>query len=117
MSANLAKSQEIAYFAGGCFWGVEYGFTKVPGVLRAESGYQQGHMVDPDYDSVCKGTTGHTESVRVTYDKEKVAFGTLCKFFLYLIDPTTLNSQGADHGTQYRSGIYVTSPEQLKTAQ
>ena len=91
MSAQLPQSHEIAYFAGGCFWGVEYGFTKVPGVLKAESGYQNGKTENPDYESVCTGKTGHAETVRVTYDNEKVKFGTLCKFFLYLIDPTTLN--------------------------
>ena len=107
---------EDAYFAGGCFWGVEYGFAQLPGVISATSGYQNGDTKNPDYRAVCTGETGHAESVRVRFDPEKIDFETLVRFFFEIHDPTTLNRQGPDVGTQYRSGIYTASPEQAQTA-
>jgi peptide methionine sulfoxide reductase msrA/msrB len=106
-----------AFFAGGCFWGVEYAFSELPGVLSVTSGYQNGAMDNPDYRSVCSGTTGHAESVRVRFDPEIIDYETLVRFFFRIHDPTTLNRQGPDMGTQYRSGIYTASPEQMKVAQ
>lgn len=107
--SKLKDGHELAYFAGGCFWGVEYGFTKVNGVERAVSGYQQGKTENPTYEQICTGKTGHTESVLVEFNAKEVEFAKLCKFFVHMIDPTTLNMQGWDVGTQYRSGIYCTS--------
>jgi peptide methionine sulfoxide reductase msrA/msrB len=105
-----------AYFAGGCFWGIEYAYSKLPGVLSASSGYQNGTTDDPEYKEVCSGTTGHAESVRVLYDPEKVDYETLVRFFFSIHDPTTMNRQGPDIGTQYRSGIYTSTPEEAEIA-
>lgn len=117
MTTNASQStRETAYFAGGCFWGVEHNFRKVPGVFDAISGYQQGHVKNPTYEEVCSGDSGHTESVMVEFDRDKVQFEKLCRFFLYLVDPTTLNQQGNDIGTQYRSGIYCVNEAQMQTA-
>lgn len=107
---------ETGYFAGGCFWGVEHGFQMIPGVISVDSGYQQGHVDNPTYRAVCSGETGHTESVKVVFDPSKVAYDDLVKFFLHLHDPTQLNRQGPDRGTQYRSGIYTVGDAQLATA-
>ena len=107
---------ETAYFAGGCFWGVEHAFQQVPGVIDATSGYQQGETDNPTYKEVCTEPTGHVESVRVTYDPSKVDFSTLAKFFFIVHDPTQLNRQGPDFGPQYRSGIYTNSPAQQAAA-
>ena len=92
-------SIETAYFAGGCFWGVEYAFSKITGVLSVSSGYQQGHVENPKYRQVCSGTTGHAESVRVVFDSNQICFEQLCVFFFNLHDPSTLNRQGVDVGT------------------
>ena len=108
---------ENAYFAGGCFWGVEHGFQMIPGVIDVASGYQQGQVENPTYKQVCSGTSGHTESVRVVFDPSKVSYEKLVRFFMALHDPTQLNRQGPDYGTQYRSGIYTVGPEQLDVAQ
>lgn len=107
---------ETAYFAGGCFWGIEYAFAQLPGVHNASSGYQNGQSEDPDYDAVCTGRTGHAESVRVRYDPDKIDFETLVRFFYRIHDPTTLNRQGPDAGTQYRSGIFTTNGDQMEIA-
>ena len=107
---------DTAYFAGGCFWGVEYAFNELPGVYSATSGYQNGSVEDPDYKAVCTGNTGHAESVRVRFDPSKIDYETLVRFFFRIHDPTTLNRQGFDVGTQYRSGIYTTSDEQAAIA-
>ncbi len=114
-SRPAMKTQE-AYFAGGCFWGVEHAFKSIPGVLSVDSGYQQGHVKNPSYRQICTGDTGHAESVKVVYDPSKVEYADLVKFFLYLHDPTQLNRQGPDRGTQYRSGIYTVGDDQLETA-
>lgn len=99
----------VVYLAGGCFWGVEQYFALVPGVLDAVSGYGQGHVENPSYEEVCSGTTGHTEAVRVTYDDSRVSLGHLLELYYDIIDPYSLNKQGNDRGTQYRTGIYYTT--------
>jgi peptide methionine sulfoxide reductase msrA/msrB len=105
-----------AYFAGGCFWGVEDRFQQIPGVINAVSGYQGGSLKNPTYKQVCEGTTGHAETVKITYDPKRVSYGELLKWFFRLHDPTQLNRQGPDIGTQYRSAIFATTPEQLEEA-
>ncbi len=105
-----------AYFAGGCFWGVEDRFQQIPGVINAVSGYQGGTLKNPTYKQVCEGTTGHAETVKITYDPKRVSYGELLKWFFRLHDPTQLNRQGPDIGTQYRSAIFATTPEQLEEA-
>ena len=102
-------------FAGGCFWGVQWVFEHVKGVTSAVSGYAGGTTASPSYEDVSSGATGHAESVRVTYDPAQVSFGQLLQvFFSVAHDPTQLNRQGPDVGTQYRSAIFVSTPEQQK---
>ena len=103
-----------AYFAAGCFWGVEDAFRKTPGVLEAVSGYMGGHVDSPTYRQVCEGTTGHTETVQVSFDEDKVSYETLLDRFFGMHNPTTLNRQGPDIGSQYRSVIFFHTPEQEK---
>ena len=107
---------ETGYFAGGCFWGVEHGFQQIPGVISVESGYQQGRIDNPTYKQICNGDTGHAESVKVVFDPKKVSYEKLVRFFLFLHDPTQLNRQGPDFGTQYRSGIYTVGADQQAVA-
>ena len=110
------SNTEIAYFAGGCFWGIEHYFQKGDGVIDAQSGYMNGRVDDPDYKQVCSGETGHAEAVRVEFDPQRISYRELLAAFFRMHDPTQLNRQGPDFGTQYRSGIYTTSEEQLETA-
>ena len=107
---------ETAYFAGGCFWGIEHYFQKGPGVIDAVSGYMNGSTKDPTYKEVCSGESGHVEAVKVTYDPSIISYDTLLDAFFLMHDPTQLNRQGPDYGTQYRSGIYATDAAQLKAA-
>ena len=107
---------EIATIGGGCFWCTEAVFQKLNGVVAVESGYTGGSVVDPTYDAVCSGSTGHAEVVRLTFDNAVVSFREILEVFFTIHDPTTLNRQGADAGTQYRSVIYFHSPEQHETA-
>jgi len=107
---------ETAYFAGGCFWGVEDRFQQIPGVIDAVSGYQGGHVADPDYKQVCLGGTGHAETVRVTYNPDCVTYRLLLEWFFQFHDPTQLNRQGPDIGDQYRSAIFAANDEQLAQA-
>lgn len=107
---------QLATFGGGCFWCVEAAFEQVRGVLKVESGYAGGSAPDPSYREVCTGRTGHAEVVQVTFDPAAVSFEDLLDVFFVVHDPTTLNRQGADQGTQYRSVIYYHSDAQRETA-
>lgn len=102
--------KEIA-LAGGCFWGVDEFFSRKEGVLTTKSGYSNGHVEKPTYEQVCTGETGHAETVYLTYDEEKINLETILEKFFKVIDPTSLNRQGNDVGTQYRTGIYYVDPE------
>lgn len=115
---ETAKSgTETAIFAGGCFWGVQGVFQHVKGVVSATSGYAGGKTANPSYEQVGSGTTGHTEAVKIVYDPAKVSYGHLLQiFFSVAADPTTLNYQGPDRGTQYRSAIFPANGEQAKVA-
>lgn len=103
---------EKTTFGAGCFWGIEYSFNKVPGVLEAPVGYSGGSLENPTYQQVCSGQTGHAEVVQVEFDPNKVSFQELLEVFWNIHDPTTLNRQGPDVGTQYRSAIFFHSQEQ-----
>jgi peptide-methionine (S)-S-oxide reductase len=112
------QAPQRAVFAGGCFWGVQGVFQHVKGVLRAVSGYSGGNASTASYEQVSRGDTGHAESVEVTFDPAQVSYGALLQIFFSVVhDPTQLNRQGPDTGTQYRSEIFATSPAQLKMAQ
>lgn len=107
---------EKAIFGAGCFWGIEAEFRKVEGVIEAVSGYSGGHTENPSYGAVCSGATGHAEVVEVEYDPSKVSYEELLEVFWKEHDPTQLNRQGPDVGTQYRSVIFFTTPEQEAAA-
>lgn len=107
---------ELATLGGGCFWCTEAVYQEVEGVLAVESGYTGGQVVEPTYEAVCAGTTGHAEVVQVSFDNTRISYRTLLEIFFTVHDPTTPNRQGADVGTQYRSVIYFHSPEQQQTA-
>ncbi len=111
------KGFETAVFALGCFWGAERKFWQQDGVWATAVGYVAGHTPNPTYEEVCSGSTGHTEGVLVVYDPAVVSYGDLLKLFFESHDPTQGMRQGNDVGTQYRSGIYVTSPEQRAEAE
>ena len=108
---------ERATLAGGCFWCLEAVFLELTGVERVESGYAGGHLPNPTYEQVCTGATGHAEVVQVTFDPAVISYGDLLRIFFTMHDPTTLNRQGADVGTQYRSAIFYHSPAQQAAAQ
>jgi peptide methionine sulfoxide reductase msrA/msrB len=107
----------VAYFAGGCFWGVEHWFQLGPGVLDVVSGYMQGHVDTPTYEQVCSGTTGHAESVKVVYDPRRISYRRLLEAFFEIHDPTQVGGQGPDIGEQYRSGIWYADEEQRREAE
>jgi peptide-methionine (S)-S-oxide reductase len=107
---------EIATFGAGCFWGIEANFQRIPGVITAESGYSGGHVANPTYKDVCTDETGHAEVVQVTFDPEKVSYEKLLDAFWQMHDPTQVNRQGPDYGSQYRSAIFFHSPEQEASA-
>jgi peptide-methionine (S)-S-oxide reductase len=111
----MAKT-EVATLGGGCFWCVETAFNQVEGVHSAVSGYAGGAKPNPSYEDVCSGTTGHAEVVQVTFDPAKLSYREALELFFSVHDPTTLNRQGADTGTQYRSVIFTHSAEQEATA-
>lgn len=110
------STTETAVFAAGCFWGVEAAFRQVPGVIDAVSGYVGGSVENPSYREVCSDTTGHAEAVQVTFDPQAVSYEKLLEIFWKLHDPTTLNRQGPDVGSQYRSAIFVQNDEQRRLA-
>lgn len=123
-SANSDKNKmtdtakmETAVLAGGCFWCTETLFQDLKGVEKVESGYSGGTTKSPTYTEVCTGTTGHAEVIRITFDPAVISFEQILTVFFHVHDPTTLNRQGADAGTQYRSAIFYNSPEQKKTAE
>jgi peptide methionine sulfoxide reductase msrA/msrB len=105
---------EKAYFAGGCFWGVEYYFQKEKGVISTQVGYMGGHLKNPTYDDVCEGNTGHAETMEVVYDPSQTNYETLARLFFEIHDPTQVNRQGTDIGDQYRSEIFYINKEQKK---
>lgn len=111
------ESIEKAYFAGGCFWGVEYYFQREKGVISTKVGYMGGHKANPTYKEVCKGNTGHAETVEVSYDSSATNFEKLAKLFFEIHDPTQMNRQGPDIGIQYRSAIFYVSDEQKEIAE
>jgi peptide-methionine (S)-S-oxide reductase len=117
LKGPYAEGLETAYFAMGCFWGVERIFWQVPGVVVTAVGYQQGITPNPTYEETCSGRTGHTESVMVVFDPKVVSFADLLKLFWEGHDPTQGMRQGNDIGTQYRSGVYVTSDAQLSATE
>lgn len=112
----MSENTEVAILAGGCFWGVEDLLRKVPGILDTEVGYANGSG-DPTYENVKKGQSGYAESVSITFDAKIISYERLLELFFQLHDPTTLNRQGNDVGTQYRSAIFVNSPEERKVAE
>lgn len=111
------EGYKLATFAGGCFWGLELALQRVPGVVKTSVGYTQGKAANPTYDEVCMGFTGHTEAVQVTYNPQETDFRQLLDVFFDRTDPTTLNRQGNDRGTQYRSGVYWHDEEQRAAAE
>ena len=113
MTTNL----ETITLGGGCFWCTEAVYVQVRGVTNVESGYSNGHVRQPSYEEVCTGTTGHNEVVKLVYDPEIISTREVLEIFFVIHDPTTLNRQGNDSGTQYRSGIYYSTPEQQAVAQ
>lgn len=114
---SAAAARDTAFFAGGCFWGLEGVFEHVRGVIDVVSGFAGGTRKDPSYEDVGSGATGHAESVRIVYDPSKITYGTLLRiFFAVAHDPTELDRQGPDVGPQYRSAIFFRNPEQERTA-
>ncbi len=116
MTTEMTKKTKKATFAAGCFWGVEAAFVEMDGVLETAVGYSGGHSESPSYEQVCGGRTGHAESVDVTFDPAEVSYEDLLDAFWALHDPTTLNRQGPDVGSQYRSAIFFHTPEQEQAA-
>ena len=116
-SAMTPPKLEKATFGAGCFWGVEYQYAKIPGVISAESGYAGGKTLNPTYEDICAKGTGHAEVIEVTFDPAKVTYRTLVEYFFKMHDPTQVNRQGPDIGDQYRSVIFTHSPEQQKVAE
>lgn len=115
--SRQSRDLETATFAGGCFWCLEAVFELLRGVEKVESGYTGGTVPNPGYEQVCSGTTGHAEAVRIAFDPEAVSFRDLLEVFFAVHDPTTLNRQGNDVGSQYRSAIFTHSPEQKALAE
>lgn len=115
--SERSQEKEVATLAGGCFWCLEAVYDQLRGVEDVASGYSGGHVRSPSYREVCTGATGHAEVVQVTFDPAAISFQEILEVFFTVHDPTTLNRQGADVGTQYRSAIFFHSPEQKATAE
>ncbi|MFN8400542.1 MAG: peptide-methionine (S)-S-oxide reductase MsrA [Anaerolineales bacterium] len=113
----MSTDVETVTLAGGCFWCLEAVYDEVKGVLSVDSGYANGHVKNPSYRAVCNGDTGHAEVVQIKFDPSVITLQDLLNIFFVIHDPTTLNRQGADTGTQYRSGIYYHTPEQKEVAE
>jgi peptide-methionine (S)-S-oxide reductase len=113
---NVPKGKEVATLAGGCFWCTEAIFTELKGIDKVQSGYAGGTVADPSYERVCSGTTGHAEAVQITFDPKVIMYRDLLRVFFTVHDPTTLNRQGEDHGTQYRSAVFTHSEAQKTVA-
>lgn len=113
----MSEIREIATLAGGCFWCMEAVFELLEGVEKVESGYTNGQTVNPSYEQICTGTTGHAEAVRITFDPAVISFRDLLDVFFTIHDPSTLNRQGNDAGTQYRSAIFTHDTEQQAIAE
>lgn len=111
------KTYKLATFAGGCFWGIELYYQRIPGVEYSGVGYTQGPELEPTYSQVCSGSTGHTEAIIVLYDPEVVSYDTLLDAFFERVNPLTVNGQGNDFGTQYRTGVYTHTKEQQELAE
>ena len=116
-NSSPSANTETITLGGGCFWCTEAVFVQVRGILDVESGYSNGHVNSPTYEQVCTGTTGHNEVVKLVYDPEQISLRSILEIFFVIHDPTTLNRQGNDSGTQYRSGIYYSTPEQKQEAE
>jgi len=114
---RMEKRQEVVELAGGCFWGMQELLRRVPGVLHTEVGYIGGATADPGYEAVHSGATGHAEAVRVVFDPQRLSFEQLLRWFFRMHDPTTVNRQGNDVGTSYRSAIFYHTEEERKTAE
>jgi len=114
---NASMNRETATLAGGCFWCLEAVFDELKGVESVESGYSGGHVPDPSYRAVCTGTTGHAEAVQISFDPQVISYEDILRIFFATHDPTTLNRQGADVGTQYRSAIFYHTPGQKAAAE
>ena len=112
----MDKSFQVVLLGGGCFWCTEAVYVGVKGVIDVESGYSNGRTVRPTYEQVCTGSTGHNEVVKLVFDPDQVSLREILEVFFVIHDPTTLNQQGHDRGTQYRSGIYFTEPTQEQVA-
>jgi peptide-methionine (S)-S-oxide reductase len=113
----MTQNTQVATLGGGCFWCLEAVYDQLEGILDVVSGYAGGHVPNPDYESVCNGTTGHAEVVQVTFDPEEISFSEILEIFFTIHDPTTLNRQGADVGTQYRSAIFYHTEAQKTDAE
>jgi peptide-methionine (S)-S-oxide reductase len=113
----MTESLQTITLGGGCFWCTEAVYVQVKGVVDVESGYCNGSVNQPSYEQVCTGKTGHAEVVKLVFDPLQISLREILEIFFVIHDPTTLNAQGHDHGTQYRSGIYVTEPAQQSVAQ
>ena len=116
-TSSSSSSSKVITLGGGCFWCTEAVFLRVQGVLTVASGYSNGHVLNPSYEQVCSGTTGHNEVVQVSYDPDQISLRELLEIFFVIHDPTTLNRQGNDVGTQYRSGIYWDDEADREVAQ
>ena len=116
-SGDSLRTEEVATLGGGCFWCLEAVFDELRGVKEVVSGYSGGTVPDPTYKQVCTGTTGHAEVVRVTFDPTAISFREILEVYFSIHDPTTLNRQGADVGTQYRSAIFYHTPEQNRVGE